>query len=99
MAGTTHSQASMPELQAGLLHAAYGAQTAQLLYAAAKFGIADHLQHRRTTAPELARTLGVNDSALQRILRGLVGLGVCAESIDGHFSLTSAGAYLRSDHP
>jgi SAM-dependent methyltransferase len=89
----------MPELQMGLLQAAYGAQTAQLLYVAAKLGIADHLRHGHTTTAELARTLGVNDSALQRILRGLVGLEVCAESADARFSLTSAGAYLRSDHP
>src|SRR5262250_2200799 len=79
MSGPKNSQASMAELQAGLLQAAYGAQTAQLLYVAA--------------------TLGVDDSALQRIIRGLVGLGVCAESADGRFSLTSTGAYLRSDHP
>jgi len=99
MSGPKNSQASMAELQAGLLQAAYGAQTAQLLYVAAKLGIADHLQHGNTSAGELARTLGVDDSALQRIIRGLVGLGVCAESADGRFSLTSTGAYLRSDHP
>jgi hypothetical protein len=89
----------MPEPQAALLQAAYGAQTAQLLYVAAKLGIADHLRHGHTTSPELAQTLGVNDSALQRILRGLVGLGVCAQSTDGRFSLTSAGTYLCNDHP
>jgi len=99
MPGPGNSQATMPELQAGLLQAAYGAQTAQLLYVAAKLDIADHLRHGNTSAGELARTLGVNDSALQRILRGLVGLGVCAESTDGRFSLTAAGAYLSSDHP
>jgi hypothetical protein len=55
----------MPEPQAGLLQAAYGAQTAQLLYVAAKLGIADHLQHGNTSAGELARTLGVDHSALQ----------------------------------
>jgi len=51
------------------------------------------------TAAELARTLGVNNSALQRILRGLVSLGVCDEMADGRFHLTSMGEYLRSDHP
>jgi hypothetical protein len=70
-----------------------------MLYVAAKLGIADQLQHSHYTAVELARTLGVNASALQRILRGLVSLGVCAESADGQFSLTSVGTYLRSDHP
>jgi SAM-dependent methyltransferase len=89
----------MPEPQAALLQAAYGAQTAQLLYVAAKLGIADQLQHRHDTAAALAHTLGVNTSALQRILRGLVSLGVCVENAEGQFSLTSVGAYLRSDHP
>ena len=89
----------MPAPQAALLQAAYGAQTVQMLYVAAKLGLADHLQHRHATAAALAHTLGVNASALQRILRGLVSLGVCAESAEGQFSLTSVGAYLRSDHP
>jgi hypothetical protein len=89
----------MPEPQAALLQAVYGAQTAQMLYVAAKLGIADQLQHRHDTAAALAHTLGVNASALQRILRGLVSLGVCAENAEGQFSLTSVGAYLRSDHP
>jgi SAM-dependent methyltransferase len=85
--------------QAALLQAAYGAQNAQLLYVAAKLGIADQLRHGHQTAVALARTLGVNDSALQRILRGLATLGVCAENDDGRFSLTSVGEYIRSDHP
>ena len=89
----------MPEPQAALLQAAYGAQTAQMLYVAAKLGIADQLRHGHHTAATLARTLGVDASALQRILRGLVSLGVCAESADSQFSLTSVGAYLQSDHP
>jgi tartrate dehydratase alpha subunit/fumarate hydratase class I-like protein len=61
----------MPAPQAALLQAAYGAQTAQLLYVAAKLGIADQLQHSHYTAVELAQTLGVNAPALQRLLRGL----------------------------
>jgi hypothetical protein len=85
--------------QAALLQAAYGAQTAQILYIAAKLGIADQLKHGHQPAVELARRLGANASALLRILRGLVSLGVCKESTDGQFGLTSVGAYLRSDHP
>jgi SAM-dependent methyltransferase len=92
------SHAPTPEPQAALLQAAYGAQTAQMLYVAAKLGIADQLWHSHYTA-ELAQTLGMNASALQRILHGLASLGVCVESADGQFSLTSVGEYLRSDHP
>jgi len=70
-----------------------------MLYVAAKLSVADQLRHGHQSAVELARTLGVDASALQRILRGLVSLGVCEESADGRFGLTSVGAYLRIDHP
>src|SRR5262245_40919119 len=93
------SHGSMPAPQAALLQAAYGAQTAQILYIAVKLGIADQLRHGHPTASELAQPLGVDASALQRTLRGLVSLGVCEESAEDRFSLTSVGAYLQSDHP
>lgn len=87
------------QLVAPLLQAAFGAQAAQILYVAAKIGLADHLRDGHRTATELARTLGVDYRALQRVLRGLVSLGVCDE-IDGkQFGLTSLGEYLRTDHP
>jgi SAM-dependent methyltransferase len=70
-----------------------------MLYIAAKLGIADQLKDGHHAAVEVASTLGVDASALYRILRGLVSLGVCVENADGQFSLTSVGAYLRSDHP
>jgi hypothetical protein len=70
-----------------------------MLYIAAKLEIADHLKNGHHPTVELARRLGVDASALLRILRGLVSLGVCTESADGLFGLTSVGAYLRSDHP
>src|SRR5262245_52552892 len=93
-----HSDESVPAHQAALLQAAYGAQTAQILYVAAKLGIADHFRYGDRTAVELASVLEVNDSALQRILRGLVDLGVCEEDEGGRFKLTSVGECLRSDH-
>lgn len=90
---------SMTTSQVALLQAAYGAQTAQMLYIAAKLDIADQLQHEPLYAVDLAHSIGVDASALQRILRGLVSLGVCKENSDGKFGLTSVGAFLRSDHP
>ena len=84
---------------APLLQAAFGAQTAQILYVAAKLGLADHLRDGHRTATELARTLGVDAMALQRVLRGLVSLGVCDEIDGGQFGVTSLGEYLRADHP
>lgn len=94
-----HPHQSIPGPQAALLQAAFGAQTAQILYVAAKLGIADCLRDVRRTGTELAGTLGVDASALQRILRGLVSLGVCDETEGSRFGLTSLGEYLRADHP
>lgn len=82
-----------------LLRAAFGAQTAQILYVASKLGIADKLHQGESSASELARSLGVDASSLERILRALVVIGACDELRDGCFSLTSLGAYLRTDHP
>jgi SAM-dependent methyltransferase len=94
-----YSREFLPPTQAVLFKAAYGAQIAQVLYVAAKLGIADQLTHSDQTAHELASTLRVNESALQRILRGLVGVGACEETSGGRFRLTSMGEYLRQDHP
>jgi hypothetical protein len=84
---------------APLLHAAFGAQTAQILYVAAKLGLADPIQDGRRTATDLAGALGVDAVALRRVLRGLVAISVCAEGGDGQFELTPVGEYLRADHP
>jgi O-methyltransferase/methyltransferase family protein len=84
---------------AALLHVTFGALTAQILYVAAKLGLADELRGGHRTAAELGRTLGVDVVGLQRVLRGLVSLGVCAEIDGDRFGLTGLGQYLRADHP
>jgi hypothetical protein len=82
-----------------LLRAAFGAQSAQILYVAAKLGIADRLRSGQAGATELAASLGVDALALERVLRGLVALGVCEERYGPRFSLTPLGEHLRVDHP
>ena len=84
---------------APLLHAAFGAQTAQILYIAAKLGLADLIRDGHRTATALAGVLGADAVALRRVLRGLVALGVCDERDDSQFELTPLGEYLRADHP
>lgn len=90
---------SIPESQAALLRAAFGALTAQLLYVAAKLGLADQLRDGHRTGAELAGILKADTAALQRVLRGLVSLGVCDEMDGNRFALTACGQYLRTDHP
>lgn len=83
---------------AALLRGAFGAQTAQILYLGAKLGLADQLRDSPQTAAQLAHTLELDVGALQRVLRGLVSLGVCREVDSQRFGLTSLGEYLRADH-
>ena len=84
---------------ADLLRLAYGAQAAQLVYAAAKLGLADLLKDRRVATADLAAGAGVDAALLRRVLRGLVSLGVLAEAAGDRFALTEMGQYLRSDRP
>jgi hypothetical protein len=73
-----------------------GYRATALLYVAAKLKIADQLTKARSTE-ELSQSLGTNPGALQRLLRGLVALGVCSEISPGVFQITSMGQRLRSD--
>jgi hypothetical protein len=69
----------------------------QLLYVAAKLGIADALASRPLAADALARCVGAELDALRRVLRGLAAEGVLDEHPDGRFDLTALGRCLRSD--
>lgn len=90
-----------PELppDAALFQLIYGYLPSQLVYVAARLGIADHIHDSPKSSVELAPVLGANQQALQRVLRGLVNSGLLAEEEGGRFSLTPMGEYLRTDIP
>ena len=67
----------------------------QLLYVAAKLGIADALASGPLAADALARCVGAELDALRRVLRGLAAEGVLDERPDGRFGLTALGSCLR----
>jgi hypothetical protein len=67
--------------------------------AMAELGLADHLGDGACTVDDLAAASGTHPPTLARLLRALVGLGICAEDDAGGFRLTPIGAYLRSDTP
>ena len=81
---------------ARLLRLIYGASDTQLVYVAAKFGLADALADGPRTGAELAAATGAHPAVLPRVLRGLVMLDVLRED-DGRFTLTDLGARLRAD--
>jgi hypothetical protein len=84
---------------AAMLRLAYGAQAAQIIYVAAKLGLADLLHMGPRTAADLAAEVGINAPLLQRVLRALVSLEVCTEMNGDAFALTETGQYLRVAHP
>ena len=82
----------MPDDAWQLLRLMDGFVTTQLLYVAAKLGVAEALTEPKTGAA-LADELHVDADALTRVLRGLALEGVVSED-DGTFALTALGAHL-----
>jgi ubiquinone/menaquinone biosynthesis C-methylase UbiE len=74
-----------------------GYWVSQSIYAAAKFGIADHLKDGAKTVGELAAATSTNPDALYRLLRALASVGIFIEGEPRHFSLTPLAEPLRSD--
>src|SRR3954447_70849 len=81
----------------GLLQLLSGAQTTQLAYVMAKLELADLLKEGPRSIAELATATQAHPGALQRVLRGLTSIGLCAEVDNGRFALTGMGEYLRTD--
>ncbi len=71
----------------------------QAIYAAAKFGIADHLKDGSKSVDELAKATSTNADALYRLLRALASKGIFAEGEPRQFSLTPLAEPLQSDVP
>lgn len=73
--------------------------TTQALAAACELGLPDRLAHGSQLAHDLARDLGVETDALERLLHALVTLDVCRDDGAGAFALGPLGAWLRADMP
>jgi O-methyltransferase/methyltransferase family protein len=76
-----------------------GYLTTQLLYVAARLGVADVLAGGPRTGSEIADVVGADPDVLARMLRGLVLEDVLAEDEDGRFGLTALGEGLRDGVP
>jgi hypothetical protein len=76
-----------------------GYLTTQLLYVAAKLGVADVLADGPRTGREVAEAVGADPGALTRMLRGLVLEDVLAQDGSGRFALTTLGEGLRDGVP
>lgn len=80
-----------------LLELATGAWTTQVLYVAAKLGVADRLAARPARAQDIAAQVGADPDALHRLMRALTSRGVLRQRRDGRFTLTPVGEALRTD--
>jgi hypothetical protein len=76
-----------------------GYQVTQLIYVAAKLGLADALASGPKTSDELSLAVTADSRVLGRILRALDCVGVVECASDNRFRLTSVGHYLRADVP
>ncbi len=72
-----------------------GFRASQMVYVAAKLGVADHLEAGPQTADALATAVGAAPRPLYRLLRALAGLGIFAETRAGTFALTPMGRLLQ----
>lgn len=88
-----------PSSQQQLLGRITGYWISQLVFVAAKLGIADQLAKGPLTAEVLAKRVGANGPYLRRTLRALASVGVFAEDPDGRFRLTPLAQNLRSNRP
>lgn len=74
-----------------------GYWVSQLLYVAARLGLADTLKQGPMKVDDLAKQVDVDKRALYRMMRALASVGVFAEGDPGVFSLTPLAETLRSD--
>jgi len=85
--GTVSAHGRMVEL-------VIGARIALALRFVAEHRLADLIANGLTSPDVLAAKTGFPSTALRRVLRGLAGVGVFAESASGEFSNTDMSAYL-----
>jgi len=71
----------------------------QMIYTAARLGIADALAEGPQTVYTLAARFSVHQPSLYRLLRALASRGIFTETEDGCFDLTPLGELLRTDVP
>ena len=85
--------------QAALQQMTNGYWVTQIIYVAARLGIADLVKDGPRTISELARSTRTHAPTLYRVMRALSGLGVFRENDDGTFEATTLGRCLVSGSP
>ena len=81
-----------------VLTLAAGAWNTQIVYAAAKLGIADLLKNGPKSADDLAKETESNPDAIYRLLRTLASVGIFKETSDRMFELTPMAETLQQGY-
>jgi hypothetical protein len=76
-----------------------GYRTTQMLFVAARLGLADELADGPRSVSQLAAATASHPPALLRLLRALSSLGIFTERPEGTFELTVLADTLRADAP
>ena len=92
------AEAASPEVPS-LRSLITGYETSQVIYLAARLGLADHLAAGPRTAEDLAETLHLDTGALHRLFHALAALGLISHLDGGRYALTGSGAQLRDGVP
>jgi O-methyltransferase/methyltransferase family protein len=87
------------QAQAALQQMTNGYWTTQIIYVAAKLGIADALEDGPQGLDALAQATRTHAPSLYRLMRALAGLGVFVENQDGAYATTTLGRCLVSGSP
>lgn len=82
-----------------MLEMILGAWLSQGITVVAQLGVADALADGPLGAEELARRVGADPDALNRLMRALVGDGIFRRTRDGRYALNPLGDTLRTDAP
>ena len=85
--------------QAVLVQMIVGRWVTQMIYAAAKLSLADHLAGGPLLPAELAARTGMHAPSLYRLLRALASVGIFAEDEQGRFANTPLSEPLRGGVP
>jgi hypothetical protein len=98
MTDTSHDSQSEAPFTA-LMRMMRGFQMTQLIYVAAKLGIADLIADGTKRSSDLADATGTHAPSLYRVLRALASVGIFAEDEQGRFGLTPLAQALRTGVP
>jgi hypothetical protein len=90
-------QSAAPANGGALRQLIMGFRTTQMIYVAAKLGIADRLAEGPLRAEALAHAVGAAPRPLYRLLRALASIGIFAETPERAFALTPMARLLQSD--